>query len=220
MFAPLFFLRGNGPIKSKTADANPVPLQDTAGRPFLLRFFTKDGFFFNEQKWTPIDRSRALEPSSYNPPAHYHINSDEHFYITSGAGTWQLWDRKVYLKKGDHILVPRGKWHRFDEDQTLDEPLAIEVRYDKEQAAMEEAFFRNTLTYISDCLDQNKSPSILQLMIFFIHVEMAPGLRIVPFETLNLWLNMALMYTLGGLGYLVGYKSSYAEYCRPSFKKD
>lgn len=220
MFAPLFFLRGKGPVKSNTANTNPVPLHDTAGRPFLLRFFTRDGFFFNEHRWGLIDRNRPLEASLFNPPAHYHINSDEHFYITSGGGTWQLWGRDIYLKKGDHILVPKGKWHRFDEDQTLDEPLVIEVRYEKEQAAMEETFFRNTLTYIHDCVEQNKSPSILQLMIFFIHVEMTPGLRIVPFETLNMWLNLVLMYTLGGFGYLVGYKASYKEYCQPNLKKD
>lgn len=211
MFAPLWFLRGKEPVRSKVSQKHPIILDDVEKRQFSFRFF-RDGTFWNEQVWSlprPGDKDKT---SIFNPPGHYHMSSDEYFHITSGAGRWHLWDREIYAKKGDQILVPKRKWHCFEADPDCNEPLIIHVYYDESQAEMEERFFRTVLPYMADCYHQGIEMSIFQLMVIFIHYDMPPGLRMVPWEGINLWLNVVLMYLFGGIGYLMGYRKTYPEY--------
>lgn len=217
-FAPLFFLRGKGPKRSVNWNANPVGLHDVDDRAFQLKFMQDKDGFYNDQIWSPQDLSIHKTKSQYDPPPHYHLYADEHFYISAGSGVWHLWDRDVQLKKGDHFVLPPREWHWFESDPSTEEPLIIHVKYDEGKAAMEERFFRNTLSYVSDCLRDKVSPSIFQLMVFFIGMEMAPGLRIVPWEKVNLALNVLFMYAIGGIGWLMGYRYSYDEYYRPRAK--
>lgn len=219
-FTPLYFLRGQQPTRTSNWAKNPVFLHDTLKRSFGLEFYYDGQDFYNSQKYPPHDNQRHNEPTLYHPPPHYHLFSDEYFYITSGAGTWHLWNKSIQLSKGDSICVPTRTWHWFEGDASSEEPLTIAVKYDKGQAAMEERFFRNTLGYLADCRREGLGPSVFQLMIFFMYDEMTPGLRIVPFELLNLLLNALLMYILGGVGLLMGYRVSYPEYYRLCIKDE
>lgn len=219
MFAPLFFLRGKGPVRTVVHDKHPITLLDVEKRTFSLRFF-HDGVFYNEQIWSLPRPKDSDKTSIFNPPGHYHLGSDEYFHITSGAGTWHLWDRSLPAVKGDKIFIPKGKWHCFEADPDCDEPLAIQVYYDKSSAEMEERFFRTVLPYMADCYQQKMEMSVFQLMVIFIHNDMTSGLRMVPFESLNMWLNVLMMYILGGIGYLMGYRVTYPEYYSTATKKD
>jgi mannose-6-phosphate isomerase-like protein (cupin superfamily) len=223
-FAPLSFLRGPFPPRTITKHQNPTLLHDTLGRSFHLEFYRHPdiggkGAFFNKQAYPPHNSQLDSELTLYYPPAHYHLLSDEHFIVSAGAGTWYLWDRSVHLSKGDEIVIPARTWHRFEGDASLDQPLTIDVKYDKAYAAMEERFFRNTLSYIGDCSKAGVTPSVFQLMVFFVHNMMPPGIRTPGPEFLNLLLNTAFMFVVGGVGeFLLGYQASYPEYYDESEK--
>ncbi|KAK2596611.1 hypothetical protein QQS21_006287 [Conoideocrella luteorostrata] len=219
-FAPLSFLRGRQSIRTSNWHNNPALILDTGNRTFGLEFTYRDGAFYNYQKYPAHDNKLHPDQTLYHPPAHYHLFSDEHFYIASGAGTWYLWDKKVHLSKGDSIVIPPRTWHWFEGDASTQDPLVIHVKYDKGKAAMEERFFRNTLGYLADCHRDRSSPSVFQMMVFFLGMEMAPGIKMIRSERLNLVLNTLFMYVFGGLGLLMGYRFSYKEYYQPSKKTE
>ena len=219
--APLGFLRGRGPTRTKSANLNPVKLSDTAHRSFHLEFChleTKDiRSFFNKQAYPTHDHECHSEATAWHPPPHYHLLQDEHFTVVAGGGTWHLWDRSVHLSKGDVIVVPARAWHWFEGDPSVEEPLEIAVSYQADYEAMEERFFRNTFGYLADCRDQGIPPSVFQLMVFFMHNFMPPGIKTPGPEWLNLLFNTFFMLVVGSIGqFLLGYHASYPEYygCR------
>ncbi|KAH8811237.1 hypothetical protein F5884DRAFT_268214 [Xylogone sp. PMI_703] len=217
-FAPLSFLRSHGPPRGITKHQNPCLHPDTLGRLFHLEFYhvsvaDSQTFFFNKQAYPPHNIKTLNQTTLYHPPAHYHLLSDEYFTVTTGAGTWYLWDKAVRLNKGEKITIPARTWHRFEGDPSLDDPLTIEVRYDPSYAAMEERFFRNVISYLADCHKFGVSPNVFQMMVFFMHNMMPPGIRTPGPEWLNLLLNTTFMFVIGGIGeFLLGYRASYPEY--------
>jgi mannose-6-phosphate isomerase-like protein (cupin superfamily) len=216
-FAPLFFLRGRSPTRTKIAGQNPVKLSDTAQRSFQLGFYHHETAgvraFFNRQAFPAHDSERHSEGTVWHPPPHYHLLQDEHFTIVSGGGTWHLWNKSVHLTKGDVIVVPARAWHWFESDPSVEEPLEISVKYDAGYESMEERFFRNTFGYMADCREQGISPSVFQLMVFFMHNLMPPGIKSPGPEWLNLLFNTVFMYVVGSIGQLLlGYRESYPEY--------
>ncbi|KAF4967702.1 hypothetical protein FSARC_4762 [Fusarium sarcochroum] len=212
-FQPLFFLRGSQPTRTSNWNKNSTVLPDTLGRSFSLSFTSDEqNIFYNTQAFPAHDKEKHSEPTLYHPPPHYHLWTDEYFHVTSGSGTWHFWDKSVHLSKGDDLRVPRWAWHWFEGDPSSDDPLITRVRYNKGNAAMEERFFRNTLSYLGDCHREGVQFGVCQLMIFFLYAEIAPGLRIVRFERLNMILNVLIMYILAGIGLLMGYQASYEEY--------
>lgn len=211
VFAPLFFLRGRQPSRRSNWDQSILTLPDSADRTFKTHFEWRHGLFIGVQNF-PIHDPEHKRGTFYHPPPHYHLFADEYFLVSQGAGTWHLWDRDVHLAAGEKIKIPARAWHWFESDENSDVPLSIEVYFDKGQAEMEERFFRNILGYLADCHRENIEPSICQMLIFFCHFDMVPGLRIVRWETLNFALNTAITYIGTAIGLLLGYKSSYDEY--------
>ncbi|ATY61322.1 Cupin, RmlC-type [Cordyceps militaris] len=221
VLAPLSFLRPRQPSRTPNWDQAVLKLPDTADRTFGVRFAWQRGLYYTSVHDFPAQDARQQDRKSlYHPPPHYHFFADEYFVVTRGSGTWHLWDRDVRLAAGDTFKIPARAWHWFEGDQSADAPLAIEVYFDKGQPVVEERFFRNILGYLADCHREAMEPSICQLLIFFHHFEMVPGLRIAPWERLNLALNIAILYVAAAIGLLMGYKSSYEEYYREEKKSE
>lgn len=235
-FAPLAFLRGAHPPRTVIKREPRCNLEDSLGRTFKLEFYhdsppdsKEASSFFNRQCFPAHDEQRHGKTTTiFHPPGHFHLLSDEYFYITAGSGTWHLWGgQKVHVKKGEQIMVPRRSWHCFEGDASADDPLTIEVRYEAGYAAMEERFFRNTLGYMADCHKAGIGPSVFQLMVFFMHNLMPPGIVWVPggkgkgMEMLNLVLNTVFMFVVGVVGeFLMGYRVSYPEYYEEKGKRE
>lgn len=222
-FAPLSFLRGRSPPRTNISSQDRCKLKDTLDRDFYLGFYhqktTSGTAFFNTQAFPPHDSKHEKEITLFHPPAHYHLFQAEYFTVVAGGGTWYLWNKTFHLSKGDELVIPARAWHTFDGDSSLEEPLIIAVKYDKGYSAMEERFFRNTLGYLSDCHKAGASPSVFQLIVFFMHNQMAPGMKTPGPEWLNLWLNIVFMYVMGGIGeYVLGYSVSYPEYYKADKK--
>ena len=215
-FAPLAFLHSRGPPRTTTKHQNPCVLEDSQDRSFLIEFYTPKppGAFFSKQVFPRKNDRRDGELSLFNPPAHYHLLQDEYFKVESGAGIWYLWGGKtVHLKKGDEIVVPALKWHRFEGAADSEEPFTVLYRYDREYAEMEERFFRNTFSYMEDCRKAGMEPSIFQMMVFCMHNWMPLALPVPGPEWFSLVVNTILMVVVGCVGeFLLGYKASYPEY--------
>jgi mannose-6-phosphate isomerase-like protein (cupin superfamily) len=43
---------------------------------------------------------------------HHHDEEDEMFLVIKGAFIMELKDKKIYLEKGDFIIIPKGTEHR------------------------------------------------------------------------------------------------------------
>ncbi|XWW95597.1 hypothetical protein V2A60_003562 [Cordyceps javanica] len=219
VLAPLSFLRAQQPSRSSSWDQAILTLPDTVDRTFTVNFEWRRGLYFSVHSFPIHDPQHHQQETLYYPPPHYHLFADEYFRVSRGAGTWHLWNRDVHLKTGDKIKIPARAWHWFEGDQSLENPLAVEVYFDKGQPEIEERFFRNILGYLADCHRESLEPSICQLLMFFYHFDMVPGLRFSRWETLNLAINVALMYIATVMGVLMGYKGSYDEYYQVQKKK-
>ena len=55
----------------------------------------------------------ASVPPSGGPRAHQPNDTDEVFYLISGALEFLVGDRAFMARSGDFVFVPRGIWHRF-----------------------------------------------------------------------------------------------------------
>jgi len=51
----------------------------------------------------------VLPPGKSNYPFHYHTTNEEVFYIISGSGTLETFDRNFSIKSGDVIVCPVGE---------------------------------------------------------------------------------------------------------------
>ncbi|OAA67675.1 Cupin, RmlC-type [Cordyceps fumosorosea ARSEF 2679] len=220
VLAPLFFLRARQPSRSANWDKPNLALPDTANRTFNVHFELRRGLYVSTHSFPKHDATAQEQDKDtlFFPPPHYHLFADEHFLVTRGAGTWHLWDRDVRLKAGEKLYLPARAWHSFEGDRSAEAPLAVEVYFDKGHAHVEERFFRNILGYLSDCHREGIEPSVCQLLIFFHHFRMVPGLRVARWELLNLVLNLVIMYVAAFLGLLMGYEGSYDEYYREKKK--
>lgn len=75
-----------------------------------------------------MDRSEArfsevfvvvIEPEKA-PPLHKHDDTEQIFYVTSGAGTLTIGDespKKMQVASGDVVRIPVGAWHSIKADQ-------------------------------------------------------------------------------------------------------
>ncbi len=217
VFAPLSFLRARQPSRRSNWDQTVLALPDSANRTFTIRFEWQRGLFVNVQSFPPTSTTTTTgeKDTLYYPPPHYHLFADEYFRVTQGAGTWHLWGRDVRLAAGDTIRVPARAWHWFEGAPSSSDgrpPLTTEIYFDAGDAAAEERFFRNVLGYLADCHREARAPSVCQLLLFFYHFDMVPGLRVARWETLNLVLNTVVMCVGTVLALLMGYQASYDEY--------
>lgn len=52
-------------------------------------------------------------PAGFAPPLHIHHGEDEQFYILEGRLTFQCGGRRLELRAGDFLMLPRGVPHTF-----------------------------------------------------------------------------------------------------------
>lgn len=112
------------------------------------------------------------------------------------------------------IRIPATARHTFRADETCTEECIVEISASPEDGISEE-FFRNIYSYLDDCLNQNVSPSLPQLLLFLNHAQVSlafPGPAL-----LMRWVSWMMGVVVGRWfgGYVLGYKSSYPEYWDP-----
>ena len=199
--APLAFLRGRGPPRTTTHHQNPCAFEDSQDRSFLIEYYKPTPEF-------PFSFKQVFPPR-------------EDGKVDAGRAIWYLWGGKTaHLKKGDEISVPMWKWHWFEADPDSEEPFSVLYRYDKEYTSMEERFFRNQLSYLSDCRRAGISQSMFQVMVFCMHNWMVLEIISIGPDWFRFVPNTMLMVVLGSIGeFLLGYQASYPEYYSENEKK-
>lgn len=111
--------------RSQVASLNPLTYEDGLS---ICEFFTPSSKYFGRQV-VPIKHERKNGSRSFMAPiAHFHLLQNEQFYVESGRGIWYMQGKKIHLKAGDSLTIPRCIGHRFENDPDSLEPLAILVR--------------------------------------------------------------------------------------------
>lgn len=68
--------------------------------------------------WTLVQSESTLVKEERMPPAtserlHYHVKTEQFFYILEGRASFFLEDREILLLQGDGIKVPLGQPHKI-----------------------------------------------------------------------------------------------------------
>ncbi|MDF1657196.1 MAG: cupin domain-containing protein [Verrucomicrobiales bacterium] len=64
----------------------------------------------------PVEEQSLAEatlPPGGSTERHYHLVSEEFYYILSGTGLMELQGKKQEVGPGDAILIPKGDWHQI-----------------------------------------------------------------------------------------------------------
>lgn len=67
----------------------------------------------------PVEEQSLAEatlPPGGQTERHYHLVSEEFYYILSGTGTMELEGKTKLVGPGDAILIPKGDWHQITAD--------------------------------------------------------------------------------------------------------
>jgi mannose-6-phosphate isomerase-like protein (cupin superfamily) len=92
-------------------------------------FITKDGSEIREllAHRNSIIRNQSLAearlPANTSTQEHYHVKTEEIYYITHGAGRIRIADETRDVKTGDAIAIPPGSKHKLW--NTGDKPLRL-----------------------------------------------------------------------------------------------
>jgi mannose-6-phosphate isomerase-like protein (cupin superfamily) len=85
----------------------------------VLSFVTKDGSEIREllAHRNSIIRNQSLAEARLAPGAstqeHYHIQTEEIYYITHGAGRMRIGSESRDVKVGDAVAIPPGQRHKL-----------------------------------------------------------------------------------------------------------
>ena len=204
--------------RTHVASHNPVLYDNGNG---LCEFYTPASKYFGKQVIPLGNKWSDGSPSFMAPISHFHLLQTESFHVESGTGLWYAQGKKIQLKAGEDITIPRCVGHKFENQPGSKEPLVILYRYDSQRWEMEERFFRNALTYLDDCRKAGVAPSLLQLCIFTTDAWMPPDIIPCPGgEYVRCLVNTLFMWVLAFVGYFIyGYKRSYPEYYDPGIVK-
>ncbi|TAG08270.1 MAG: cupin domain-containing protein [Verrucomicrobia bacterium] len=88
-------------------------------------FTTKDGSIIRsllDRANAPVQNQSLAEaflPSGAATTRHYHLLSEEIYYITSGSGLMEIDGETQQVVAGDAVLIPPRAWHQI----TAHEPL-------------------------------------------------------------------------------------------------
>lgn len=94
-----------------------------------LPFITKDGSEIRSildrtnSAATNQSLAEASVPVGAETEAHYHLRSEEIYYVLGGRGLMTLGDERREVRQGDGILIPPGTRHTIR--NIADEPLVI-----------------------------------------------------------------------------------------------
>lgn len=143
----------------------------------------------------------------------------EHFHVRSGAGNFYLGlSPEPYATASaapgadPKVVIPVGRYHRF-ENASKTEDLVVDIQLTPESYEGEQRFFRNFFGYLDDCKNAKTEPSLFQLMVFLAGADTPLALPL-PWEGLGVAVSRVFMVVIAGVGsWVLGYKSSYSEYC-------
>ena len=93
-------------------------------------FVTLDGSTIREvagPAWTPA-RNQSLAEATIPPGGetaeHYHVETEELYFFTSGAGRMRLGNEERAVKAGDCVVIPPGARHKLWNESDA-EPLVL-----------------------------------------------------------------------------------------------
>ena len=82
-------------------------------------FTTKDGSTIRsilDLSNAPVEKQSLAEatiPTGGETERHWHRDSEEFYFILSGAGTMEIDGAEREVGEGDAILIPAGAWHQI-----------------------------------------------------------------------------------------------------------
>ena len=88
-------------------------------------FTTKDGSTITsllDFANAPVQNQSLAEariPAGNSTQRHYHKDSEEFYYISSGSGLMEIDDETREVVPGDAILIPPGAWHEITATEDL-----------------------------------------------------------------------------------------------------
>ncbi|GAA5886739.1 hypothetical protein JCM6882_005873 [Rhodosporidiobolus microsporus] len=144
------------------------------------------------------------------PPMHWHIHQEETLEVLSGTMCYVHAGKEGKAKKGDKVVLPPGKdhphtfWRSTEDDEDL--MIAATVTGGPNEGFCED-FISNFYGYLSSVTLAKQSPSLFQMLLFLDEADVV--LSDPPFG-LGRVLNVILGRWVGG--YLLGYKTRYAEF--------
>jgi quercetin dioxygenase-like cupin family protein len=99
-------------------------------------------------------------------PIHKHMNEDELIFIHKGSGLFTLGDKEYPITEGAVMLVPKGIWHGFQNNGTIN----IEMRMAYTPSGFE-GFFREVgtpmgQTFVKKTMEQRRSIALKWGMIY------------------------------------------------------
>jgi quercetin dioxygenase-like cupin family protein len=99
-------------------------------------------------------------------PVHKHMNEDELIFIHKGSGLFTLGDKEYPITEGAVILVPKGIWHGFQNNGSIN----IEMRMAYTPSGFE-GFFREVgtpvgQTFVKKTMEQRRSIALKWGMIY------------------------------------------------------
>ena len=92
---------------------------DVSNLESVLSFVTKDGSEIREllAHRNSVIRNQSLAEARLKPGAstqeHYHIQTEEIYYITHGGGRMRIGNESRDVKAGDAIAIPPGERHKL-----------------------------------------------------------------------------------------------------------
>lgn len=88
-------------------------------------FTTKDGSTITsllDSANAPVRNQSLAEariPAGGSTQRHYHKDSEEFYYISSGSGRMEIDGETQEVSVGDAILIPAGAWHEITAEEEL-----------------------------------------------------------------------------------------------------
>lgn len=88
-------------------------------------FTTKDGSTIRsllDLSNAPVAKQSLAEASlmaGASTDRHYHMASEEFYYLLEGAGTMEIDGEVREVAAGDAILIPAGAWHRIEARENM-----------------------------------------------------------------------------------------------------
>jgi mannose-6-phosphate isomerase-like protein (cupin superfamily) len=82
-------------------------------------FTTRDGSTIRELHHTTAQSlaEATLEPDQATQ-RHYHLRSEEIYFVTKGSGSLEVDGETRRVRPGDSVLIPPGVWHTVENDGT------------------------------------------------------------------------------------------------------
>lgn len=146
----------------------------------------------------------------YDTGLHFHVDKSEALRVETGAIFVQLDDKIMQVTpETDEVIIPRYIVHRWWLPRDAKGETVVWERT-LPGSREKEAFFRTLVSYICDL--SNRPPSLFQLYTIFSRWDNFPVLGTWCTWGPGAYLVVAWTKALGLLGWMLGYRSAYADY--------